>query len=371
VLCCDYRRRQTKWITSHGDSWRIVALRLGIKLVAEALAQDPAAARPLQTLGAVVIGRNEGDRLKCCLESVHALANRLVYVDSGSRDNSIAIALALGAVVVELDISAPFTAARARNEGFRKLVKLNPDLNCVFFVDGDCEVVSGWLDKASKFLEERRDVAVVWGFRRERFPEKSLYNMLCDFEWSDYPIGETKLCGGDALIRVGAFRQIGGYRADLICGEEPEMCVRLRHAGWRIWRLNETMTLHDAAMYRFGQWWIRMLRGGYGFAQGASLHGAAPEHHDVRESWSAWIWGLGIPLATLFLIITSGWWGILLLGLYPLQVTRLALLGKRSVRENWWRAGALVVCKFPETIGQIKFLVDRLRGVQSRLIEYK
>jgi len=306
-----------------------------------------------------------------CLQSVRALGNRVVYVDSGSTDDSIAIAKALGEVVVELDLSAPFTAARARNAGFKKLLQISPDLDFVFFVDGDCEVVSGWLDKARNFLDERHDIAVVWGSRRERFPEKSLYNMLCDFEWCDYPLGETKLCGGDALIRVGAFQQIGGYRADLICGEEPEMCVRLRHAGWRIWRLNETMTLHDAAMYRFDQWWNRMLRGGYGFAQGAALHGAAPGHHYVRESRSAWIWGLGIPLATLIVVITNGWWGMLLLGVYPIQVTRLALFGKRSARENWWRAAALVLCKFPEMVGQIKFVVDRLRGVQSRLIEYK
>jgi hypothetical protein len=195
--------------------------------------------------------------------------------------------------------------------------------------------------------------------------------MLCDFEWCDYPLGETKICGGDAAVRVSAFKQVSGYRAELICGEEPEMCVRLRQVGWRIWRLAEEMTLHDAAIYHFGQWWKRMLRGGYGFAQGAALHGTWPERHSVLESRRAWVWGLAVPIATSVMGFAFGWVGLLLLIVYPLQVLRIAVTGRRSARENWWRAGALVLSKFPEMLGQIKYFLDRYRHEQSRLIEYK
>ena len=180
---------------------------------------------------------------------------RVVYVDSGSSDDSVAMSRTLGVTAIELDMSVPFTAARARNAGFEALLKAKPQTNYVFFVDGDCEVASGWLQAAVEFLDSRRDVAVVWGRRRERFPEKSVYNLLCDIEWQDLPVGETSICGGDAVIRVEAFRGVDGYRPDLICGEEPELCVRLRQAGWRIWRLNRDMTRHDAALYHFGQWW--------------------------------------------------------------------------------------------------------------------
>jgi glycosyltransferase involved in cell wall biosynthesis len=329
------------------------------------------AASAVTTFGIVVIGRNEGDRLKRCLDSIQSLSNRVVYVDSGSADDSIAVAQACMAAVVELDLRTPFTAARARNEGFQKLIRLQPALDYVFFVDGDCEVVPGWLQKAAQFLDQHSDVAVVSGVRRERFPEKSIYNLLIDIEWREYPFGNVKICGGDAFIRISALRQVNGYRADLICGEEPEMCVRLRKAGWRIWRLNEPMAVHDAAMYRFGQWWKRGIRGGYAFALGASLHGAPPERHSVFESWRAWIWGLGIPVATVLLVAIASWWCLLLLAVYPLQVVRLAQRSQQSTRENWWRGAALVLGKFPEVIGQIKFLVDGIRGSQSRLIEYK
>jgi cellulose synthase/poly-beta-1,6-N-acetylglucosamine synthase-like glycosyltransferase len=322
------------------------------------------------TTGVVIIGRNEGDRLQRCLESVCGTCARVVYVDSGSQDDSVATSRAMGVSVAELDMSMPFTAARARNEGFRRLLAEQPDLEFVFFVDGDCEVVAGWMDTAARFLDQHPDVAVVCGRRREKYPEKSLYNMLIDIEW-DVPVGETKYCGGDAVMRVSALQQVNGYRADLICGEEPELCVRLRQAGWRIWHLGNEMTRHDAALYRFGQWWKRMIRGGYAFAQGALLHGAPPERHWVREYRRSWAWGLFIPVAIMALTLAFGWWALLLLTIYPLQVLRLFLKGKRSMRQNWWQAVSLVVCQFAEMFGQMKFELDRLRRAQSRIIEYK
>jgi len=295
----------------------------------------------------------------------------VVYVDSGSADGSVALSRDLGAIVVELDLRTPFTAARARNEGFRKLLEIQPTLNYVFFVDGDCEVVNGWLETATRFLDQHPDVAIVWGRRRERFPEKSVYNMLCDIEWWDWPIGEIKACGGDAVARVAAIKEVNGYRADMICGEEPEMCVRLRLKGWRIWHLSDDMTLHDAAIYRFSQWWTRMVRTGFASAHGAALHGAPPERHGVVETRRGWIWGLCIPVAVILLAPLVEWRALLLLIVYPAQIVRLALRGRRSRRENWWRAAALVVGKFPEMLGQLKFFLDRYRRVPTRLIEYK
>jgi glycosyltransferase involved in cell wall biosynthesis len=322
-------------------------------------------------VGLVAIGRNEGERLIRCLQSVRGLAGHIVYVDSGSGDGSVAAATALGARVVELDMAEPFTAARARNTGFRELSRLQPQLEYVLFVDGDCEVVAGWLERATGFLDEHPDVAIVFGQRRERYPERSVYNLLCDIEWTSAPFGETGSCGGDIVARVTAFQQVGGYRPDLIAGEEPEMCVRLRQLGWKIWHLDAPMTLHDAAIYRFGQWWKRTIRNGYAMALGAGLHGASPARHWVRESRRAWGWGLGIPLATLALVVAVGWWGLLLLAVYPLQFVRVATTGSRSRRENLWWAAAMIVGKFPEMLGQCKYVLDRVTRSRSALIEYK
>jgi GT2 family glycosyltransferase len=323
------------------------------------------------TVGVVVIGRNEGDRLKRCLESLASSAAHLAYVDSGSSDGSVIMARSRGVDVVELDMSTPFTAARARNAGFERLLRTHPDLEYVFFVDGDCEVIHGWVDDAVQFLDSHTDVAVVCGRRRERYPERSIYNLLCDLEWDSSPVGETRSCGGDSVMRVAALRQVGGFRADLICGEEPELCARLRKAGWRVWRLAREMTLHDAAMYHMTQWWQRTVRVGYGYAMFMRLDSVRHEKQWIERSRRAWMWGLGVPALTLVSSIFLGWPALALLLAYPLQIIRLALKGERSSRENWSRAAALVLGRFAELHGELKFHLERLRGVRSGLIEYK
>jgi len=324
----------------------------------------------MSDIGAVVIGRNEGGKLALCLNSLASRVNDLVYVDSGSTDQSIELAHSLEVEVVELDTSIPFTAARARNTGFERLVELNDALTFVQFVDGDCEVIEEWIDTASEFLDENSDIAAVCGRRRERYPDSSVYNHLCDIEWNT-PIGESRACGGDAMIRILALRQVGGFREDLVAGEEPELCLRLRQQGWLVWRLDADMTFHDAAIMKFGQWWKRTVRTGYAYAEGSYLHGAGPERHWVRETRRAWFWGLVIPAATLLLCGIWSYWGSVLLVLYPLQSARIYLKAGGRPRSRLLQAFFLVLGKFPEMIGAMRFQFDRISGSASTLIEYK
>jgi len=330
-----------------------------------------------QVVGVVVIGRNEGERLQRCLRSLRSQVGNIVYVDSGSTDGSVASARALGATVYELDMAQPFTAARARNAGAMALRNSGREFELIQFVDGDCEVAPDWIASASAFLAHRPDVVAVCGRRRERFPERSIYNRLCDLEWNT-PIGPAKACGGDVLMRREAFERAGGFREELIAGEEPELCVRLRAAGGVVWRLDEEMTLHDAGMTRLSQWWKRSMRGGYAFAEGASLHGAPPELHWVRETRSAWLWGFALPL---LLFVGSVWQPLLMAGflLYPAQMARLyarsnlpgTAEGKGQSGIRFARAFFLVLGKFSEAAGALKFVAGKLTGNRSRLIEYK
>jgi GT2 family glycosyltransferase len=293
-----------------------------------------------------------------------------VYVDSGSTDGSPELAKSLGASVVALDMGKPFTAARARNAGFARLQEVLPSVLAIQFIDGDCELASHWIDAAWRHMQSDERIAAVCGRRRERHPETSIYNRLCDIEW-DTPVGQARACGGDVLIRVAALRQVGGYRDDLIAGEEPELCVRLRQAGYAVWRIDAEMSLHDAAMTRFGQWWKRTQRGGYAFAEGAALHGAPPERHWVREARRGWVWGLALPVTVLLAMAVASPWCALLLLVYPLQVVRLALRTSDAHGMAWTRATYLVLGKFAEATGQCMYWWRRVRRGSTRLIEYK
>jgi glycosyltransferase involved in cell wall biosynthesis len=318
---------------------------------------------------AIAIGRNEGERLKRCLKSL-SVATNVFYVDSGSTDDSVQWAREHGIDVIELDMRIPFTAARARNAGFWRLREIAPDLSYVQFIDGDCELDREWPKRAIDYLDDHREFAAVCGRRRERSPDKSVYNWLCDFEWN-VPPGEVRAFGGDVMIRTMAIGASGGYREDLIAGEEPELCVRLRGGGWRIWRLPCEMTLHDAAMTRFSQWWKRAVRAGYGFAQGAYMHGASAERHWVWESRRAWLWGVLLPVVCLALSARLWPWGLLAWLIYPIQVLRQTARNPGSLSDRATLAFFQILARFPESLGQLNFLIDRSLGSRTRLLEYK
>jgi GT2 family glycosyltransferase len=329
---------------------------------------------PSGRIGAVVIGRNEGDRLRRCLDSLAGRAAALVYVDSGSGDGSVALARSAGAEVVELDRAAPFTAARSRNAGAQRLLERWPDVELLQFVDGDCEVAAGWLEAAVRAIDGHADAAAVCGRRRERSPDASIYNRLCDMEWNT-PLGPAEACGGDALMRARAFQQAGGFNPALIAGEEPELCARLRRRGWRILRIEAEMTLHDAGITAFGQWWKRTVRSGHAYAEVLALHGAFAAPGAGRAVRSVLCWTVALPLASL----AAAWWSwggslvILPLG-YGWLAHRIAARRRRggdARAQASLYARYCVLGKFAELAGMIRYWANRARGRRTGLIEYR
>lgn len=320
------------------------------------------------TVGFVVIGRNEGDRLEQCLRALDTGRQPVVYADSASTDRSPDRARALGAHVVVLDESEPLTAARGRMAGLAALRTAHPECRYVHFIDGDCLLQPGWLEQAVAFLDEHPKVAAVCGQRFEAHPAASAYNQLIDREWNT-PVGQADACGGDALMRIEALEQVGGFRPDLRAGEEPELCARLRAAGWQIWRLDARMTAHDARITSFGQWWKRALRSGFGYAQVWERTRALPQPLYRGELKRALIWGAAIPIfwIVLALLLRSP---LLLLGLpltYALQIVRLALR-QGSDPLRWRYAWLTVATKFAELGGAIRYWT---RSESRRLTSYR
>lgn len=316
----------------------------------------------------VIIGRNEGERLRSCLSSVLAVSKQLVYADSASTDRSVELARSLGAVAVEVN-ARPLNAARGRNEGLLAARKHFPSAKFVQFLDGDCVLEGAWPTIARKFLEDNPDAAVVCGRRYELQPDASFYNSMADDEWNT-PVGPAQACGGDSMMRIEALEEVGGFDPELMAGEEPELCARLRTLGWTVWRLGSPMTEHDANIMRFGQWWRRAVRSGFGYAQvwrRSSNHSRPIAAPQLR---SAFLWTMAVPLAGIGAALALGRVTALLAipAAYAMQFARIAR-GRRGSFGYRIRASALtMVAKFAEMAGALRFM---LSSGYSGSIDYK
>jgi cellulose synthase/poly-beta-1,6-N-acetylglucosamine synthase-like glycosyltransferase len=327
----------------------------------------------LGEVGIVVIGRNEGERLRQCLSSVVGRSYPVVYVDSGSSDGSVELARTFGAEVVELDASAPFTAARARNAGFDHVLRHYSEVRFIQFVDGDCELFEGWLDRAQRELERCPEAAVVCGRLHERLKDRSVYSRLADMEWN-IPAGEVASCGGLFLVHSSAFREAGGFNPALIAGEEGDLTHRLRLRGWRILRLADAMAWHDISMTQFHQWWLRSVRTGYTYAESVSLYGGIRHSELSKSLLSVVSWAFALPMTVIVLAWPTQGSSLLLLGSY-------GILFERARRHRHQRndrpadarlyAAFCVLGKFPQAIGVLRYWWGRLTARRSGLIEYK
>ena len=322
----------------------------------------------------VAIGRNEGERLKLCLRAALRDAPIVVYVDSGSADGSAEFARSVGCRVVELEASRPFSAARARNEGFAFVMEHAPDTSFVQFVDGDCELEEGWIERATNTLEEKSLVGIVCGRVREIHPEASVFNRLCDLEWQR-PAGELRTAGGRFMARACVFQQVGGFRPDVIAGEDDEFCIRVRRQGWKILMLDAPMASHDAAITSFWQWWRRNRRAGHAYAQVAALHGGGDERYFVRDRRRILIWGLALPVAALAAAPFTHYISLLvLLCLYGLQFAHIARGCRRrgwASRDAWAYGFFTVISRFPALQGLLEYYWRRMRRRPMTIIEYK
>jgi len=325
--------------------------------------------------GIVVIGRNEGERLLACLRSVEPLGCPVVYVDSGSSDGSLERAAASCDLALALDPTRPFSAARARNEGFRALLAARPEVRRVQFLDGDCTLLPGWLEAAEEAMASDAARAVVVGPLRERHPDASAYNRLCALEWRSSPgdLSNFGALGGIMLVRADVFARVGGFNEQVIAGEDSEFGVRVAMAGFKVTKIGVDMATHDADIQRFAQWWRRAVRGGHAIGQRFSLHGRGAMRDCARERRSVLVWGLALPATMLALAPATHGLSFLLAGGYALLGHRIARYRRRlgdSGAEARLYARFVVIGKFAEAWGLLKFYVNNMAG-RFRIIEYK
>lgn len=330
------------------------------------------------SISVVVIGRNEGQRLARCLESIRRTpgldtsATDLIYVDSNSKDGSPELAAAYGARVIVLSAKRT-TAALGRNAGWRAAKG-----EFILFLDGDTILHPDFVSAAVAPMLQDHSIVAVWGHRREIHPEASIYNRILDLDWV-YAPGIAEFCGGDVLMRRSALEEAGGYDAELIAGEEPELCRRMRARGCRILHIDHPMTGHDLQITRFSQYWKHAARAGHAFAEiSARFRSSDDKFWDAERKrnlvrGSFWMSSLAVALiASLlaFSVIPFLAWLALLL-----------LLSLRSAWKSRWKSKDLLALllygihshlqQIPICVGQIRYSLDQKRGNRRTLIEYK
>lgn len=322
----------------------------------------------MNSVAAIAIGRNEGQRLQRCLMSLRPHVSRLVYVDSGSTDDSVAFARSIGAQVVELDPAIPFSAARGRNEGFNALSNDLPQY--VQFVDGDCEVDPSWIPAGMAALAADQGLGVVTGWRTERYPEANAYHAMAEIEWHQ-PAGEIVACGGDMMLRSEVFAKVGGFDPAIVAAEDEDFVIRVRQAGYRALRLPLTMTLHDIAISKFREWWRRNIRSGQGFAEVGDLR---PPHFKA-ERIRAIIFGFVLPVILIIGLGTATWWlwipPLIAYSLSTFKVWRWLLDIGTPPSLAPSVAGLFTLAKLPHFIGLVRFYLRGGRKARAQIIEYK
>ncbi len=329
------------------------------------------------SLAVVIIGRNEGERLRRCLESVQQMDNPfasldIIYVDSDSTDNSPSIAAEFGARVLTVKPERP-AAAIGRNAGWQAATA-----DYVLFLDGDTILNPQFVRKAWESLQSDDWIAVVFGHRRELDPKASIYQQALDLDWI-YPLGDFDFCGGDALMRRDVLQAVGGYNPDLIAGEEPEMCQRMRARGYKIRHIDQAMTLHDLALHRWSQYWRRSVRTGHAYAEVSNLLSDTPEplwKDAAAKNWRNAAIILG--LAGLSVLASIGLMSVLPVLLF---IGFFLAISVRSAWKNRWKTEDKMTLfwyglhsqfqHLPIAFGQLNYYWLRRKGQRQRLIEYK
>jgi len=329
----------------------------------------------IDMIGIVIIGRNEDKRLQLCFDSMNTLDCAKIYVDSCSTDSSVAIAKANQIEIMEIDLTRPLSAARARNEGFQRLIQLNPSIEFVQFIDGDCTLLTDWVEVASNALINAPQRAAVIGHLLERNIEGSPYNKLCALEWRSTPgdLNDFGALGGISMIRASVFKELGGFNPEVIAGEDSEFGVRMGLAGYKVTKLDQQMATHDANILKFSQWWKRSVRAGHAIGQRAFINGDSDHKDCIKERNSTWFWGLLIPLLVIVLLpFTQGYSLLLMLAYFYLgfRVITFRLKQGDTFSDALFYTKFLLLSKFANMVGLMRFYFNKL-SKRYEIIEYK
>jgi glycosyltransferase involved in cell wall biosynthesis len=309
-------------------------------------------------LSIVIKALNEEAKIAAAIESSHKVQGEIgkvieiVVADSGSTDRTVEIALRHGARVVQLANPEERGCGMGLELGFQ-----HAGGQYVYFLDGDMELMPGFIPLALQTLEADpalagvgglvRDTQVVNGFDRIRVNNKALGRH-----------GPCAWLEGGGLYRRAAIVAAGGYAADrnLKGYEEAELGMRLAAAGWSMCRLPTLAVSHTGHAMGSWQLMLRHWRSGRAMSAGVLLRLAFGKPwftQACRLLWHPLVVALFWLLLPIVLLMAPSAWRLALLAgwVAALGCALLALaLRKRDLHHallsvGSWHYGALAIVR--------------------------
>jgi glycosyltransferase involved in cell wall biosynthesis len=287
----------------------------------------------LPRVSIVVIGRNEEQNLSSCFQSIRNMdypSDRLevIYVDTGSKDRSTDIALGFGVKVIEEHSDFP-TPGIARNRGIEEASH-----SIIHFVDGDMIIDRAYLKKAVEILKND-DIACVIGKVAERNSDRSLLSHMLSYPWRIRKPGYIDAPGAGGTFQRSVLKEIGGYNADILKGQETELGRRIRQQGYRIYMMENRMGVHDYSFHNILDFVNHMFIIGKSYGRILLLPSMISYSDLTARARSLLIQGVALVLLTLVLVLI----GLpILIVLFPPLVTLYVLVKYRKVyytQKDW------------------------------------
>jgi glycosyltransferase involved in cell wall biosynthesis len=299
----------------------------------------------MMELSVVLITKNQSWSISQLIASVLretscVSSKEIILVDSASTDETIGLASRQPVNIFRLKPGQRLSPAIGRYVGYKQTSG-----DYVLFLDGDTELIPGWLPQALRTMRERPDAGAVTGIV-VNLPTSSvgLPKSVPVPKTRPAPPKEVLWCsyggGGAAMYRRSALQRAGTFNPNLNAEEEPELGLRIRDAGYRLLQLDHPVVYHynDAPVAISSVLSRRRRNFHVGTGQAARYHfGTKLFWTWLKERWwgpaSATLLASGVVAILMsFIMRDLRWFGAWVLGL-SLLIAYIASR-KRSLRAG-------------------------------------
>jgi glycosyltransferase involved in cell wall biosynthesis len=299
------------------------------------------------SISIVVIGLNEADNLP---NTFNAILNMnypqdkldLIYVDSGSTDNSVEIAKNYSyRVFVEPNYPS---SGRNRNRGL-----LEARYEIVHFLDGDVEIDQDYFKNIVSLFEEKNAQAIVGQLEAQRPSLLYRFAQMSNISKKEGYINSTST--GGTYLRTPLL-MVNGYDERIRRGQEVELGERFRKEGFKIWCTKSKLGCHNFAIKSVSELLEKDYSRGYHYAVVARLDGDGEYFRVCRAVIRKQLIFFPLIIIIALALIATGYMSIAILLIFLSSINNNKSIIKR---KSYSRVSDLIVKVLIGTISQFYY----------------